>query len=420
LEKKSAFTGLTVFAGLCLLFWLSNLDLAVARLAHQPAPNEWPGQDGQPWSFLYHFGEAPAAVTAVLGLLGFILSFFDPSKRSWRGPGLYLFLCMILGPGLLVNVLGKGLLGRPRPSDLAEFGGAWNFLRPFQPGIPGSGKSFLSGHASMAFYFFSLVFLFKGRARLLALLGTCLFGALMGTARILQGGHFLSDIALCGALLFTLAACLSPLIHWQPQAKLLKRPKFLAALSGVLLGVALLGNPIAIDRVIAPDPNPSGFSAVAVRLDLKAGDIHVSFGAKDAGPLRLREVYRALALPGSKAILSVEALSDQPGWKIGPHDLASSFTQKVKGFAWNIRADYSLQLPSALPCEARLKSPQGAIIISALPKNRAVLIYSQADPAGGLATLPEGFQPYEAKGYFRKGDQPLIVLELNAASLRFE
>lgn len=394
--------------------------MAVARLAYGAQEPHWPNQGAQPWSFLYHFGVAPANITALLGLLGFVASFSDSSKRqrrAWRGPGLYLFLFLILGPGLLVNVLGKGLAGRPRPSDLVEFGGAWDFLRPFQLGIPGKGKSFLSGHASTAFYFFTLFFVFKGRKRWAAFFGAVAFGSLMGIARIFQGGHFLSDVVLCGALLFTLAACLSPLIHWQPRVQALKRPAFLAACFGLGMGILLIANPIYEERHPA-FAQPLKAKAVNIKLELKSGDINVNFNAENSRPLNLSEVYRAQALPGSKVRLEVAALTDSPTWKIGPEDIAYCVTQRVRGFTWNTQATYALQLPATLACEARLKTPHGAIIINALPKNRAVLIYG--DPDMNPASLPEGFQPYGAKGYFRQGEKPLIMLTLNAASLHFE
>ncbi len=158
-------------------------------------------------------------VLGFLGGLGFALSYSIENLRPFRRPGLYLFAVLLVGPGLLVNVLGKGMAGRPRPWETTDFGGVAQFLRPFQFGVPGSGRSFLSGHASMAFYFFSLYFVFDGAKARWALGLTLLFGTLMGIARILQGAHFLSDVLLCGALMFAVCAVLSPILGSKPSRK---------------------------------------------------------------------------------------------------------------------------------------------------------------------------------------------------------
>lgn len=429
----SALAGLAAILLLCPVFWFSNLDLSVAQWAYQAAEPHWPGQSTQPWALLYHYGELLAGITGLLGLLAFLISFYDPKRRNWRGPGLYLFLLLLIGPGLLVNVLLKGLVGRPRPSEISPFGGAWNFIRPFKLGVPGRGLSFPSGHASSAFYFFGFFFILKGQKRWWALLATFAFGCLMGLARILQGGHFLSDILFCGAMLFTLAACLSPLIHWQPSPTVLKRPAFIAAFFGVGVGVLLVGHVLYEERHyifctekfhVSANSTERYFEqigpvkAVDVKLDLTSGDISLSFDAEGHCPLNLDEFYQAEALPGSKIHLDVAPLQNSPTWKIGSKDLAYSFTQRLRGLAWDRRAHYRLRVNPELACEARLKTSSGAIIINSLPKNRAVLIYSE--PELKPASLPAGFQPYGARGYFRQGEQPLIVLNLNAASLHFE
>ena len=47
----------------------------------------------------------------------------------WRSPGVpgraavFLVLSLLLGPGLLVNVILKDNWGRPRPGSVVEFGG---------------------------------------------------------------------------------------------------------------------------------------------------------------------------------------------------------------------------------------------------------------------------------------------------------
>ena len=102
----------------------------------------------------------------------------------------------------------KHCFGRPRPYEIIPFGGEFPFLEPFRIGYPGRCASFVSGHAAMGFFLMTLYFVLKGRKRWAALGGGVLYGLLMGTARILQGDHFLSDVLLCGGMIFSVAAAL--------------------------------------------------------------------------------------------------------------------------------------------------------------------------------------------------------------------
>jgi len=105
----------------------------------------------------------------------------------------FLLLSLLLGPGLLANTLLKNnSTGRARPAQVEQFGGE----RHFTPAFVYSGQcqtncSFVSGHAAMGFYFCGLGWLFRSRR---AFLAGCLIGTLVGTARIAQGSHFVSDV----------------------------------------------------------------------------------------------------------------------------------------------------------------------------------------------------------------------------------
>jgi membrane-associated PAP2 superfamily phosphatase len=406
--------GLAVLAALCLAFWFSDLDLLVARQAWAFGGSSWPGREGQPWAALYRFGQPLALITGLLGLAAFVASFYSASPfwKAKRGPGIYLFVLLALGPGLLVNVLGKGLAGRPRPSDLLEFGGPWEFHRPFEFGVPGRGASFPSGHAAAAFYFFAFYFLWQGRKRWLAFFGTLAFGALMGTARILQGGHFLSDVCFSGCVDFILAAGLSPLIHWQPRAAFFKQRELRWAASAGILSWLWLSHPLYVNRSQDFPKAP----ALDLDLGLATGDIKASFGDQGQGAMSVSEHLEALSLPGTRMELLSQPLAPSADWHLGPQDLALSFRQDMRGLAWNVRASYGLNLDPGLACEARLKSPDGAITIGPLPKDRPVLLYGSFKPEA----LPLGFEPYGVNGYYRKGLGPLIVLVLNGKSVSFE
>ena len=117
---------------------------------------------------------------------------------------LYLIAVVAIGPGLVVNVVFKDHWGRARPRDVVEFGGA----KAFTPAFVISDQcpkncSFVAGHPSMAFAMVALALVAarKRRAWLIALALTV--GAVVGFGRIVQGGHFLSDVVF--SAIFTVA-----------------------------------------------------------------------------------------------------------------------------------------------------------------------------------------------------------------------
>src|SRR6185503_6986721 len=116
--KAELVLGLAAFLALALIFRFSDLDLAISRWAYGASEPHWPGQDKLLWSLLYKLGQLPALTAASIGAFAFVASFLNPDKRGWRGPGLYLALFFLLGPGLLVNELGKNVGGRPRPLEI--------------------------------------------------------------------------------------------------------------------------------------------------------------------------------------------------------------------------------------------------------------------------------------------------------------
>lgn len=440
--RAEFFGGLAAFVALALLFRFTGIDLAVARLAYSALDPHWPGQSAAPWSWLHDYGPTPSLLAGALGLLGFIASFISKSKKKWRGPGLYLFLVLTLGPGLLVNVLGKGLAGRPRPSDLLEFGGPWEFHRVFDFGTAGRGKAFLSGHAASAFYWFVLYFLLPRGRRAWGLAFALAFGGLMTVARILQGGHFLSDNLLCACAMFCVAAGLSPLIHWQPSAAFFRRREIRLALAGLVLGWLVIANPIFEERRLlwlapgAPAPPASAvlrsydwremqpglaqLKGIDLLLESDAGDIAVRFDGEAASqgqlPLAVDESLQALALPGAKESLKPTVLQSSPAWPLGLEELGINLQERLLWPFWGLSGGLTLHLPAEKPCEVRLKSKRAGITIGTLPKNAQVLLSGRFN----ASALPEGFSPYGMNSYHREGSGPLLVLRLDADTITFE
>lgn len=103
----------------------------------------------------------------------------------------YLFFVLIIGSGAIVNLTLKENWGRARPYNIEQFGGEKKFTPPFVMSDQ-KGHSFSSGHASAAFVFIAFAMLaHKNRKFWMTL--ALIYGASVGVARIVVGGHFFSD-----------------------------------------------------------------------------------------------------------------------------------------------------------------------------------------------------------------------------------
>lgn len=113
----------------------------------------------------------------------------------WRRAAAVAVLCGVIGPGLVVEVGLKDTVGRPRPVQVTEFGGDQLFHGAFQPGPnPAHHRSFVSSHAAAGFWLLSLGLTCGPVWRRRWLLIGLVTGSLIGLGRMMQGGHFLSDI----------------------------------------------------------------------------------------------------------------------------------------------------------------------------------------------------------------------------------
>ncbi|WP_156346217.1 phosphatase PAP2 family protein [Verrucomicrobium spinosum] len=174
---------------------LTGVDLKVQRLFYS-AETGWHLGGRFPWHALYHFGTLPAMLAVLMALGGLILKVGRrlPAERNFAT--VYLALVLAVGPGLVANAILKDHWGRPRPRDVVEFGGRHAYEPAWVRDGRSTGKSFPCGHATMGFFFFSYYFIHRRRNAQLAwagLGGGLVLGWLIGLARAVQGGHFLTD-----------------------------------------------------------------------------------------------------------------------------------------------------------------------------------------------------------------------------------
>jgi membrane-associated PAP2 superfamily phosphatase len=184
--------------GALLLFtWVwsaMGMDLRVSALFFDPTRG-WVFHDRQPWYGLYRYGTIPGIVFSAGALLGWAAGFRHRRLASWRPYLLLVVLTTVIGSGIIVNTVLKPYWGRPRPDQCTVFGGQWEYRDIHQPGTPGKGASFPSGHASIAFVFIVL-YGFQRRSPRLALIGGTAglgYGGLMSITRVVQGAHFAAD-----------------------------------------------------------------------------------------------------------------------------------------------------------------------------------------------------------------------------------
>lgn len=197
----------TGLLGVLLLRLFPHWELAVSRLFFDPVTG-W-HLDANFWvRLVYDWGTLAALTLAGTGLFVALVATAWVPLRRFRRIGWFLFAAMVLGPGLLVNSVFKENFQRPRPREIVEFGGAAAYLPPGQPGAGDHGSSFPSGHASMGFYLAAPYFFLRQRHRRMAiaalLVGT-MAGLGIGLVRIMQGGHFLSDVVASGLMVWVVA-----------------------------------------------------------------------------------------------------------------------------------------------------------------------------------------------------------------------
>lgn len=194
-----------------ILFAFPQIDIGLAGLFYDPERRMFHARVHPFFEWLRK--DLPVALFALAAAIALLWAAAEVKKRPVLGVsrriGAFLLLTLALGPGLLVNVVLKDNWGRPRPSTLVEYGGSNTYVRPLIPSDQCDVNcSFVSGHASLAFWLVCFAFLAPPAWRRKAFAATLTFGAAMGAARIIQGGHFLSDVLFSGIFTVGLAALL--------------------------------------------------------------------------------------------------------------------------------------------------------------------------------------------------------------------
>src|SRR3989338_5466251 len=150
--------------------------------------------------FLSKTGNFPSLVLGEGAGILLLWNLYNDKNHAHKLSLEFLSFSLLLGAGILVNVVMKNIWPRPRPVQILEFGGSYPFTPFFAPlfSLAGKAKSFPSGHCVMGFYFFNLSFLgYRLKKPLLLWTGLILglfMGSLLSWCRLAMGAHFFSDV----------------------------------------------------------------------------------------------------------------------------------------------------------------------------------------------------------------------------------
>ena len=137
------------------------------------------------------------------------VSLFLPIKNIYFNYGFkpkdifFLWFAGFINLIIIINLGLKTLWGRARPGDVIQFEGKESFSPWFEiSNACNTNCSFVSGDSSVGFSLVLLYFLTKS---IYIFWLSLIAGTMLGVIRILEGGHFLSDVLLSGFLIFVLS-----------------------------------------------------------------------------------------------------------------------------------------------------------------------------------------------------------------------
>jgi len=186
------------------------------------------GPKGFPWDLswpvlaLENIAYSGARLLGLALLIGGVVAmihrapFLNLPAKAW----LFLFLGLLLGPGLIANVVFKDNWGRARPRETVEFGGTAQHTPPFIISTACEKNcSFISGDASFGFFLPCFAYVASQRRSRRVFWAGMTAGCIFGLARIVGGAHFLSDVAFAAAFMLLMGALLHGVMYGWKETK---------------------------------------------------------------------------------------------------------------------------------------------------------------------------------------------------------
>ncbi len=208
--KRHALWAVPLIILLLITPFSASLDLFIAKMTFfrgwtSSDPEEYGFYTNSFFDFIYLYGAMPAAALAFISTVCLAIS----RLKQYRASFALLSLTLFFGSLVITHTLLKECWGRPRPRQIVEFGGSQNFRAYYEPlfnEAPEPSKSFPSGHSTCGFYFFCLYFLgrrYKNKSlQVLGLILAFSLGGSLSIARIVQGGHFISDVYIAALIMW--------------------------------------------------------------------------------------------------------------------------------------------------------------------------------------------------------------------------
>lgn len=161
--------------------------------------------------FLRHYSQLPGIILSVVALL-FLLIWPIRTRFPLIRKIATLWLCtLILGGGLLVHIIAKEGVDRPRPRETVLLDGNASYVAPFKTSAELKGKSFPSGHVVMGIMFAVPFFVIRRRKIAYSFLAVgILYSILVGWGRMALGAHFITDVIWAIAFVLITACWLAP------------------------------------------------------------------------------------------------------------------------------------------------------------------------------------------------------------------
>ncbi|MDD3288630.1 MAG: phosphatase PAP2 family protein [Alphaproteobacteria bacterium] len=214
LNKCGIGVALIVASALAALVAWPNIDLAVSRLFFENGVGFFWRDEPLfliTTSMVFH----AARILAVVLLVGLAVALFKKRNvlgldgRSW----VFLFLALMIGPGLVANIVFKDNWGRARPRDVVEFGGEKSFSAPMvMTNQCYSNCSFVSGDGAFGFFLPSFAYVVSPKKRRRVFVAGIAAACFIGFSRIAIGAHFISDVVFSAVFMLAISAGLYSLL----------------------------------------------------------------------------------------------------------------------------------------------------------------------------------------------------------------
>ena len=400
---------LLLFVFTIIIFRNSRLDLDIQSFFYQPQTG-WYLNDNPLFQFIYHYGNIPALLLSIAGLVLIWLSFRTMRHIKWRKIGLFLVLAMLLGPGLIINVILKDNWGRPRPRNITEFSGKYAYEKVLSIDPSSPGYSFPCGHASMGFFLFIPWFVLRKKHKGLAAISLATgvtYGLFIGFIRIAQGGHFASDVIVSGILTYLTGSALYYIFklnhatwYYPKQEKIDSKQRTIVA---IVISILLMFLVMGVVLATPYSGKKSFLSASEMQDSLRITDLTITLDKADikllpADTLSIKTDSQGFGFPGSK-------LTGKYHESTVSDTLRASFTQKKKGFFTELVNELNTTFNFNKAGIINLKLNKGSATL-VLPESLQHLTLNVEIYSGKLdLDIPAGFKPkIKLKGDFELKD----------------